>query len=299
MKSSLTRFGSLVLICTLLLSLGMLLANSAAWGQEASAKIVGTITDPKAGVIAGVNITVTNTATQVSRETATDPEGFFQVLSLPIGTYRISAEHEGFRKATVDSPALQINQVLRVDIQMELGASSETVEVSALVSGVETVNATLGQSVTERPVVNLPLNGRNVLSLALLQPGVVEVNPDSGAAGTFGIAGGRSDSVTFLLDGGINNNLLSNGVVLNPNPDTIAEFRILTSNYSAEYGRNAGGIVSVVTKSGTNSLHGSAFEFLRNDALNANTYFRNLKGQPREGQKKVLAFKASLRRNSK
>jgi len=88
--------------------------------------------------------------------------------------------------------------------------------------------------------------------------------------------------VTFLLDGGINNNLLSNGVVLNPNPDTIAEFRILTSNYSAEYGRNAGGIITVVTKSGTNAFHGSVFEFLRNDALNANTFFRNLNGQPRE-----------------
>ena len=282
MNLSLTRVGFLIFVCMLLLPLALLFANSAAWGQEASARMVGTITDPKAGVIVGVKITVTNTATQVSRETATDPEGFFQVLSLPIGTYRISAEHEGFRKATVDSQTLQINQVLRVDIQMELGASSETVEVSAQVAGVETVNATIGQSVTSRPVVNLPLNGRNVLSLALLQPGVVEVNPDSSAAGTFGIAGGRSDSVTFLLDGGINNNLLSNGVVLNPNPDTIAEFRILTSNYSAEYGRNAGGIITVVTKSGTNAFHGSVFEFLRNDALNANTFFRNLKGQPRE-----------------
>src|SRR5258708_5352550 len=198
MNLSLRRVGILVLFCALLLSLGIMFGNSAAWGQEASAKIVGTITDPKAGVIAGVKVTVTNTATQVSRETATDPEGFFQVLSLPIGTYRISAEREGFRKATVDSPALQINQVLRVDIQMELGASSETVEVSALVSGVETVNATLGQSVTERPVVNLPLNGRNVLSLAFLQPGVVEVNPDSGASGAFRIAAWRSDSLPVI-----------------------------------------------------------------------------------------------------
>jgi hypothetical protein len=124
------------------------------------------------------------------------------------------------------------------------------------------------------------LNGRNVLQLALLQPGVTETTGPSG--GGFSISGGRGDSVTYLLDGGNNNNLLSNLVVFNPNPDTIAEFRILTSNYTAEYGRNGGGIVSMVTKSGTNDFHGSAFDFLRNDALNANTFFNNANGQPRE-----------------
>ncbi len=106
-----------------------------------------------------------------------------------------------------------------------------------------------------------------------LQPGVTETNDDNGSAGTFSIAGGRTDSVTFLLDGGVNNSLLDNGVVFNPNPDTVAEFRILQNNYTAEYGRNGGGVISVVTKSGGNQFHGSGFEFLRNDALNANTYF--------------------------
>ena len=117
------------------------------------------------------------------------------------------------------------------------------------------------------------MNGRNVLDLALLQPGVTETNGDSTAAGTYSIGGGRSDSVTYLLDGALNNNLLDNSVVFNPNPDTIAEFRILESNYSAEYGRNGGGVISVVTKSGTNQYHGSGFEFLRNDAFNANQFF--------------------------
>ena len=107
-----------------------------------------------------------------------------------------------------------------------------------------------------------PLDGRDVLDLAKLLPGVTETNDDSGAAGNYSIAGGRSDSVTFLLDGALNNNLLDNSVVYNPNPDTIAEFRLLESNYSAEYGRNGGGVISVVTKSGTNAWHGSAFEFL-------------------------------------
>ena len=110
---------------------------------------------------------------------------------------------------------------------------------------------------------------------------MTETNGDSAAAGNYSIAGGRSDSVTFLLDGGLNNNLLDNSVVFNPNPDTIAEFHILESNYSAEYGRNGGGVISVVTKSGTNQWHGSAFEFLRNDAFNANDYFNIVDGLPR------------------
>src|SRR5208337_4362049 len=184
-----------------------------------------------------------------------------------------------------DAPPLRINEVLRVDLRMEVGARNESVTVEGLAAAVETVNPTLGQSVTSRPAVDLPLNGRNVLNLALLQPGVTEVNPYANTndqAGSFGIAGGKSDSVTFLLDGGINNSLLDNGVVYNPNPDAIAEFRILTSNYSAEYGRNAGGVVSVVTRSGTNTLHGSAFDYVRNDLFDANLFFNNREGLPKQ-----------------
>src|SRR4051812_25302317 len=122
----------------------------------------------------------------------------------------------------------------------------------------------------------MPLNGRNLLDLALLQPGVTETNSDSTIApGRFSVAGGPADSVTYLLDGGINNHILNNDVVYSPNPDMVAEFRILTSNYTAEYGRNGSGVVSVVTKSGSNDIHGSLFEFLRNEALNANTFFNN------------------------
>ena len=135
------------------------------------------------------------------------------------------------------------------------------------------MDQTIGVNVVGETIQRAPLNGRNVLDLAKLQPGVTETNGDSTAAGTYSIGGGRSDSVTYLLDGALNNNLLDNSVVFNPNPDTIAEFRILESNYSAEYGRNGGGVISVVTKSGTNQYHGSGFEFLRNDALNANQFF--------------------------
>ncbi len=260
----------------------MLALQSAPKAQEASGRIIGTVVDPKGAVIPGARVTVTNVETRVSREATSDKDGNFEVLSLPIGSYQVTAENSGFKKTVSGVEKLLINQSLRFEIKMEVGAPSETVTVTSQAAGVETVSPTLGQSITSRPIVNLPLNGRNVLSLALLQPGVSENNPGDGSAGIFNIAGNRADSVTFLLDGGVNNNLLNNGVVFNPNPDTIAEFRLLTSNYTAEYGRNGGGVISVVTKSGTNRFHGSGFDFLRNNKLNANRFFNNRDGLPRE-----------------
>ncbi len=267
---------------TFLFALGLVLVLMVqpSWSQEATGRIFGTITDQQGAVIQGAKVTVTNTGTQVSRETVADREGVYQVLALPIGSYRVSVEHPGFRKAVSQENRLEINQALRVDLVMEVGPTAETVQVEALTSAVETIGSTLGQSVTSRPLINLPLNGRNMLTLALLQPGVTETNP--GSPGLFSVAGARADSVTFLLDGGNNNNLLNNLFVYNPNPDTVAEFRLLTSNYSAEYGRNGGGIVSVVTKSGTNDFHGSAFEFVRNEDFNANSFFNNRDKLPRE-----------------
>jgi len=264
-----------------ILLLVLALACVTAQAQDASGRIVGTVTDPSGSVVPAVKVSVTELATGLTRTATTDEQGQYQVLYVPIGVYRVSGEKEGFRKITVENQRLQINQSLRVDLRMEVGAVSEVVSVEATASGVETVTATVGRSVTSRPIVDMPLNGRNALNLALLQPGVTEARQNSGAAGIFNISGMRSDSVTFLLDGGNNNNLLSNGIVFNPNPDTLAEFKILQSNYTAEYGRNAGGIVSVVTRSGTNQFHGSAFNFLRNEKLNANTFFNNRAGLPR------------------
>jgi hypothetical protein len=255
--------------------------------QQATARIVGTITDQQGAVVPGVKVTVTNTATNVPASTTTDKSGFFQVLDLPIGTYRIVASHEGFRPLEMMTAPLEINQSFRADLKLEVGTTKEEVIVEAQGSGVETVNPTLGQSVTSRPIVDMPLNGRNVLTLALLQPGVTEDNPDdSSASQGFNVGGGRTDSVTYLLDGGVNNDLLNNGVVYNPNPDAVAEFRILTSNYTAEYGRNGAGVISVVTKSGTNQIHGSLFDFVRNTDFDANSYFNIQGGLPRNNLKR-------------
>ena len=261
--------------------LAALAAASISWAQDATGRILGTVYDQQGAVIAGAQITVTNTATHVTRTATTDNQGYFQVLALPIGNYKVTAEHAGFRTVVSAEQKLFINQALRIDIKMEVGIASEKVEVGAQAAPVETVNATLGQSVTGRALTNMPLNGRDALGLALLQPGVTESNDDNGGAGNFSIAGGRTDSVTFLLDGGLNNDLLDNSNLLDPNPDAIAEFRLLTSNYTAEYGRNGGGIISVVTKSGTNQIHGSLFEFFRNRVLDANDYFNVQAGLPR------------------
>jgi hypothetical protein len=249
--------------------------------QDATARITGTISDSTGAVIPGVQVTVTNTATQVSREVTSDHDGLYQALALPIGSYRVTAVRQGFRTVVSSEYKLLINQALRVDIKMEVGSATEKVDVGAEAAPVDTVSATLGQSVTGRTLTNMPLNGRDALDLALLQPGVTESNDDNSGAGNYSIAGGRTDSVTFLLDGGLNNDLLDNSNLLNPNPDAIAEFRLLTSNYTAEYGRNGGGIISEVIKSGTNQIHGSLFEFFRNRVLDANDYFNIPQGIPR------------------
>jgi outer membrane receptor protein involved in Fe transport len=194
----------------------------------------------------------------------------------------VSAQATGFSKAiTRPGTALEINQTLRVDLSLAVGAASINITVEGQATNVETGNSTVGGTVTGEAIYELPLNGRNTLDLLATQPGVTVTNPDSGAAGTYSIGGGRTDSVTYLLDGGLNNDLLDNSVVVNPNPDAVAEFRVLESTYGAEYGRNAGGIVSIVTKSGTNQLHGTIYDYVRNTDFDANDFFNNQEGLSR------------------
>jgi hypothetical protein len=275
------------LICFLFFAALGAICGSRVAGQDATGRVTGIIYDPSGAVIADAHITVTNVATHISRETTSDSAGFYQVLALPIGYYTVTVEHQGFTSETTAQSKLEINQTLKIDLKMQVGSTSDTVTVESNAGTVETINPTLGSTVSDRTVQDMPLNGRNALDLALLQPGVLPAdNPANGSGGTrglqFSIGGGRSDSNTFVLDGGLNNDLLDNGVVYNPNPDSIQEFKILTSNFTAEYGRSAGGIVTVVTKSGANAFHGSAYDFLRNTAFDANNFFSNLNGLPRE-----------------
>jgi outer membrane receptor protein involved in Fe transport len=280
----------------LLVLSGSLFSCALTSAQNTAGRIVGTVTDVQGAAIAGTKVTVTHTGTNARSEAVTNADGFYQILDLPIGAYTVSAEHEGFSKVVTAAQPLDINQSLRIDVHMKVGSVVETVRVEGQATQVETMNPTIGGTVTGAPIQNLPLNGRNTLDLALTQPGVVPIADDlasmgPGAYGTsnggsngiggISVAGGRGDAVTYLLDGGVNNRVTSNQVVFNPNPEAVEEFRILENNYTAEYGRNGGGTISVVTKSGTNALHGSLYDYVRNDAFNASDFFDNQQGNPR------------------
>jgi outer membrane receptor protein involved in Fe transport len=245
--------------------------------QDATGRIIGIVTDATGAVVPAANVTIVNAATGLTRTTASGDDGAYQILLLPVGSYKVTVERTGFRKSVIDAQPLDINQALRINVKLEIGAATETVQVEANAAIVETASATIRGTVSGSQIQEAPLNGRNVLDLALSSAGVI---PAVAGAGNYSIGGGRGDSVTFLLDGGVNNNLLSNTVVFNPNPETVEEFSVLTSNYNAEYGRNGGGIISVVTKSGTNQFHGSLYDYVRNDYFNANLYFNNANGLP-------------------
>ena len=261
--------------------LGTVLLPVCLLAQDATGKITGVVTDPSGAVVANAIVTVTNLETNLRKETITDSSGVYQVLLLPIGKYKINASATGFEKVTmVPQNALEINQSMRVDIQLPVGKLTDVVVVESTGSLVDTESATVGATVTGEAIFELPLNGRNTLDLLKTQPGVTPTNPDSGAQGGYSIGGQRTDSVTYLLDGGNNNSLLGNSVVANPNPDAVAEFKVLENNYGAEYGRNAGGIVSIVAKSGTNTLHGTLYDYVRNTDFDANTFFNNEQGLP-------------------
>jgi outer membrane receptor protein involved in Fe transport len=283
---SLARVMCLQSICALLAILFLLNLPLAA--QDATGRIVGVVTDPAGSVVPKAKVTVTSVGTGVSSDTLAGEDGAYQVLLLPIGSYRVSAEAPGFRKTVTNPEKLDINQSLKIDLKLEIGATTESVQVEANATAVETVTAALGASVTTAAIRDLPLNGRNVMDLATLMPGVIPgvAGPTPADGSGFSIAGARTDSITFLLDGALNNNLLNNGLVLNPNPDAIEEFRVLTSNYGPEYGRNAGGIISVVTRSGGNQFHGSVSDYLRNGDLNANSFFNNENGLLRDTLKR-------------
>ncbi|MBT9330132.1 TonB-dependent receptor [Paracidobacterium acidisoli] len=249
--------------------------------QTSTGRIIGVVTDTQEHVIPGASVAATDVATGAKSSTTTKGDGSYEILNLPIGSYSIQISASGFSDLVTKPAPLNINQALRIDGKLTVGSSTTTVHVNTVTEQVETVSPTVSGTVTGAPIQNLPLNGRNTLSLATTQAGVTPTEGKPGAALSFSIAGGRTNSVSFILDGGVNNDVESNNVVANPNPDAVAEFRILANNYSAEYGRNGGGVVTVVTKSGTNQMHGSLFDFLRNDAFNANDFFDNQNGQPR------------------
>lgn len=271
-----------VLIVAVLLSIQAL--NGLEVQAQTTGTIYGDISDPTGAAITGATVTATNLQTNLRRSTTTGSGGSYTFTLLPVGRYRISVEAAGFKsgRAEVD---LQVETNLRVDFKLEVGQLTEEVLVSSGAPLVDTVSTTLGKVVEERRIVDLPLNGRNFLQLGVLQAGVTPPIPGIDVVGSgtnntpggtrfnFSVNGMRITSNNHLLDGVNNVEPVTGSAMIVPAPDALQEFRILTSNYGAEYGRAGGSIVTVLTKSGTNGFHGSVYEFFRNDVFDARNFF--------------------------
>src|SRR5215470_6126235 len=264
----------LVLVGFALCLLAFVLVYPSAHAADVTATLAGTVKDSTGAIVAKAKVTLTNTETNVSRSTTSGTDGSFLFTLVPVGNYELTVEQTGFRKYVQQGIVLQVNQSAKQDVVLQVGAISETVEVTGNVSQVDTITATLGSVETQKRIVDLPLVERDTFQLGLLQAGVFAPDPDDGSGNPFSVSGQRSESLTFLIDGVDNNDFLGNNAVVDPNPDAVQEFKILTNNYGAEYGRTSGGIVNQVIKSGSNSLHGTAFEFFRNEDLNARDFFQ-------------------------
>ena len=252
-----------------------------AWCQD-TARIVGTVTDPTGGVIPNAKVTISNPDRGFTRELTSDSAGYYSISAVPIGTYVVTAEAQGFQKLVRSEIILEVGQVQRVDLQLTVGQMTQEVSVVGNVIQVQTENATVSSVISNTQIQNLDLNGRNWVTLALLIPGAV---PDNGLdAIHVGVAGNNSISfngnrmqyANWEIDGG-NNTDEGSASTFNtyPNLDTIAEFRISTSNYGAEMGKHAGANIELATKGGTRQFHGDAFEYVRNDAFDSNDFFTN------------------------
>jgi outer membrane receptor protein involved in Fe transport len=270
----------------LVLAIGVLLLAPAAARAQATGGIIGLVTDDSGAVLPGATVTATNQATNQARTAIAGTDGFYALPLLPPGLYNVAGSLAGFSPLTREGVRVTVAETARVDLTLKVGQVAESVVVQADAPLVETTNATLGIVIDEQKVVDLPLNGRNFTQLGTLIPGVVappaglggqagEATPGGFGAVTagFNVNGMRNQSNNFLIDGATNNDTFNTGFVLRPPPDAIQEFKILTHSYSAEYGRNAGSVVTLVTKSGSNEWRGSLWEFNRDDALQARNYF--------------------------
>lgn len=263
--------------------------------QTITGTITGTVTDPTGAIVPNVKVTATNVATNVTITATTNESGIYNILFLPVGEYRVTTEAAGFKVSSFGPFGLEVNQTARVDLQLQVGQTTETVEVTAAAPVLQTESAATGDTITSSQATQIPLRGRNFMSLTLLVPGSITPNPGSfdGPGRSFGggrpyINGNREQTNNFLLDGADINESIDNLVSYNPNVDALQEVRVMTGNAGAEFGNANGAIVNMTLKSGTNEFHGNIFEFLQNDNLNANGFFANRQNQPRREFKRNI-----------
>jgi hypothetical protein len=245
--------------------------------QSTGGRILGRVSDSSGAVLANVKVTLTNDATGVSADTTTSGNGDYGFPQVPVGTYRIEFDLAGFKKSVQKGVNVDLNQVVTLNSVLQIGQTKEVVEVTSEAPLVDTTSTQLGSIMDAHQVSNLPLNSRDTYQLLQLQPGVQGVGGSdlfygSNTAGAVSVNGGRGRSNNFNVNGGDGNDLFVNSPAIQPTPDSIAEFRVLSNTFDAEYGRNSGAVINVVTKSGTNGWHGSVYEFLRNQMFNSKGY---------------------------
>jgi Carboxypeptidase regulatory-like domain len=273
-------------LCVVALSLG--LAASAA-AQSVSGTILGTVTDSTGATVAGAKVTIVNEGTGLTRVLTADSNGEYTAPALPTGHYTITSEMTGFKTVALSNIEVGVDQRVRINIKHEVGAMTESVSVTAETPLIQTASSELGTTVGSSQIEALPLNGRNFVSLTRSIPGVLRGIPGANvdgagslawrASASFSANGQRARDNNYMLDGVDNNETWLQSVVIFPSVDALDEFKLQTSTYSAEYGRSLGGVVNLQIKSGTNNLHGSGFEFHRNDAFDANNFFNNRAGR--------------------
>jgi hypothetical protein len=259
----------------------LMLGISGALRADVTGSINGVVKDPSGAVAASVEVTVLNVGTGALFHAVTDSSGQYFLRELPVGAYELSVEPKGFKKFVAKDLHVQVNESLRVDIALQVGDVNQTVDVSADVETVDTQSITLKNVVDQQRIETLPLNGRNPTQLMQLIAGVqadlLNANVTSGTTypgvTPVSVDGGRANTTNYILDGAQNNDHYSNAPNPMPDPDALQEFSVQTNTFNAEFGRNVGGIVNAVTRSGTNDFHGSAFEYLRNTDLNAANFF--------------------------
>ena len=268
----------------------LLFASALSWAQLTTTTIFGTVTDSSGGLIPGVHVTAVNVDTSLSRSVQSNAQGEYRIEFLPIGNYRVDITANGFEKFSQQGIVAQLDQASRVDATLQVGSATETISVTTATPLVNTNDAAIGRTVENREILQLPLLDRNVYTLLNLTAGVDNTTTDNtlGIPAQSTVVNGSADngsgSVNYYLDGGTAMTGVRNTGNILPNPDAVDEFRVITNNFSAEYGRFAGGIVNVVTKSGSNAFHGSLFEFFRNDVLNANPWGSSTKPSLRRNQ---------------
>src|SRR5215471_1559596 len=260
-----------------------------AFGQSTGGRILGKVTDSTGAVISGAQVKLVNEATGVSYETTSNENGDYTFVEVVPGNYRVEYSLQGFKKNVRTNIRLEVNQVLTVNATLQPGGAQEVVEVTSAAPLVDTTSTQLGAVVNDRAATELPLNTRDVYQLLQLQPGVqsqlgANLFFGSSDAGVVTVNGGRGRSNDYMVNGGNANDVFVNLPAIQPSPDAIEEFRVLTNTFDAEYGRNSGSVVNVVTKSGTNNLHGDVYDFFRNTALDARNFFDTTRANFKQNQ---------------